>query len=104
MFVWGRGPKIFKGGKIKFEKKILKGIIDAQRTENAKAISQVISVSDAEIENIKEKIQKNSDVSEPEILNLKKDIILKTYAVEEKSLEELGPVKDEWFKTTVIRK
>lgn len=80
-------------------KKKIKAIIEVHKDENAKSIAQVISVSDAEIKAIKNKLQQGDEVSEVEVLNLKKNVILKTYDVNEYDMSELKTdEKNEWFK------
>ena len=84
--------------KQKMYKQKIAEIMDTNRTQNAEKIAQVISVSDEEINNIREKMKKGQEIDTEELLNIKKDVILQTYNIAEDELVLKDAEKTEWFK------
>ena len=76
--------------------KKIKAITEVQKTENAKLLAETIALSDLEIAGITDKLQAGKDVDQKELLALKKDVLLKTYIVDETTIP--ADIKDDWFK------
>lgn len=85
----------------------IKVLQDRIKTQKSKLIAEIESVSDEEIKKIKEKLARGNDVTESEVLNVKKNNTLMTYDIKEDDLNEslrqksndFEFEKTKWFET-----
>jgi hypothetical protein len=83
----------------KVVRRALKVIKDKHKTQDSIAIAEAINISNEEIEAIVNKLSKNNEVQENEILELKKANTLKIYGLKPDDLEYNEDVENApWFK------